>query len=183
MTEWTLDAAHANVEFSIKHMMITTIRGRFQELALEVDFDDQAPERSSVVARIATASITTNEERRDGHLKGPDFLDTEKYPELLFRSTSIAKISDHDFQITGDLTIKDQTHPVVLNTELLGTVPGLQGGLLTAVSADTRISRNDWGLAWNVALESGGWLVGDEITIHIEFELMAAARELVATTA
>ena len=183
MTEWTLDAAHANVEFSIKHMMITTIRGRFQELELDVDFDDQAPERSSVVARIATASITTNEERRDGHLKSPDFLDTEKYPELRFRSTSIAKFSDHDFQITGDLTIKDQTHPVVLNTELLGTVPGLQGGLVTAVSADTKINRKDWGLSWNVALETGGWLVGDEITIHIEFELTAAARELVATTA
>jgi polyisoprenoid-binding protein YceI len=183
MTDWTLDAAHANVEFSIKHMMITTIRGRFEELALEVDFDDQAPERSSVVARIATASITTNEERRDGHLKSPDFLDVEKYPEMVFRSTSIAKVSDRDFQITGDLTIRDQTHPVVLNTELLGTVPGLQGGRLTAVSADTRINRKDWGLSWNVALESGGWLVGDEIKIHIEFELVAAALELAAAAA
>ena len=183
MTDWTLDTAHANVEFSIKHMMITTIRGRFEELALKVDFDDQAPERSSVVARIATASITTNEERRDGHLKSPDFLDVEKYPEMVFRSTSIAKFSDRDFQITGDLTIRDQTHPVVLNTELLGTVPGLQGGRLTAVSADTRINRKDWGLSWNVALESGGWLVGDEIKIHIEFELVAAAPELAAAAA
>jgi polyisoprenoid-binding protein YceI len=183
MTDWTLDTAHANVEFSIKHMMITTIRGRFEELALEVDFDDQAPERSSVVARIPTASITTNEARRDGHLKSPDFLDVEKYPEMVFRSTSIAKFSDHDFQITGDLTIRDQTHPVVLNTELLGTMPGLQGGLLTAVSADTKINRKDWGLSWNVALESGGWLVGDEIKIHIEFELVAAALELAAAAA
>jgi polyisoprenoid-binding protein YceI len=183
MTDWTLDTAHANVEFSIKHMMITTIRGRFEELALEVDFDDQAPERSSVVARIATASITTNEVRRDGHLKSPDFLDVEKYPEMVFRSTSIAKFSDRDFQITGDLTIRDQTHPVVLNTELLGIVPGLQGGQLTAVSADTRINRKDWGLSWNVALESGGWLVGDEIKIHIEFELVAAAPELAAAAA
>jgi polyisoprenoid-binding protein YceI len=183
MTDWTLDTAHANVEFSIKHMMITTIRGRFEELALEVDFDDQAPERSSVVARIATASITTNEERRDGHLKSPDFLDVEKYPEMVFRSTSIAKLSDRDFQITGDLTIRDQTHPVVLNTELLGTVPGLQGGRLTAVSADARINRKAWGLSWNVALESGGWLVGDEIKIHIEFELVAAAPELAVAAA
>jgi len=100
-----------------------------------------------------------------------------------FRSTSIAKVSDRDYEITGDLTIKDQTHPVVLSTELLGTVPGLQGGLLTAVSAETKISRTDWGLSWNVALESGGWLVGDEIKIHIEFELMAAAPELAAATA
>src|ERR1017187_10347363 len=82
MTEWTLDTAHANVEFSIKHMMITTIRGQFQELEVDVKFDEQAPERSSVVARIKTASITTNQERRDGHLRSPDFLDTEKYPEM-----------------------------------------------------------------------------------------------------
>jgi len=183
MTDWTLDTAHANVEFSIKHMMITTIRGHFQELALEVDFDEQAPERSSVVARIATASITTNEERRDGHLRSPDFLDVEKYPEMIFRSTSIARFSDRDFQITGDLTIRDQTHQVVLDAELLGSATGLQGGRLTAVSADTKINRKDWGLTWNVALESGGWLVGDTITIHIEFELMAAAPELASATA
>ena len=181
MTEWTLDAAHANVEFSIKHMMITTIRGRFQELSLEVDFDEQAPERSSVVARIATASITTNEERRDSHLRSADFLDAETYPEMRFTSTSIAKISARDYQISGDLTIKDQTHPVVLATELLGTVPGMQGGRLTAVSADTKINRKDWGLTWNVSLESGGWLVGDEIKIHLEFELVAPAVEVAAT--
>ena len=182
MPEWTLDAAHANVEFSIKHMMITTIRGRFQELEVDVEFDEQAPERSSVVARVATASITTNQERRDAHLKSADFLDAENYPELLFKSTSIAKISDRDYQISGDLTIKDQTHPVVLDAELLGTVPGMQGGRLTAVSADTRINREDWGLTWNVSLESGGWLVGDEIKIHIEFELVAPALELAAAT-
>ena len=182
MTEWTLDAAHANVEFSIKHMMITTIRGRFQELALDVVFDEQTPERSSVVARIATASITTNQERRDGHLRSADFLDSERYPEMLFVSTGIAKISDRDYKISGNLTIRDQTHPVVLDTELLGTVPGMQGGRLTAVSADTKINRKDWGLTWNVSLESGGWLVGDEITIHLEFELVAPALAPVATT-
>ena len=183
MTEWTLDTAHANVEFSIKHMMITTIRGQFQELAVDVNFDEQAPDRSSVVARIKTASITTNQERRDGHLRSPDFLDTEKYPEMLFRSTAIAKVSDRDYRISGDLTIKDQTHPVVLDAQLLGTVTGMQGGLLTGISADTKISRKDWDLSWNVALESGGWLLGDEITIHIEFELMAAAPEPAAATA
>lgn len=181
MTEWTLDAAHANVEFSVKHMMITTIRGRFQELEVDVDFDEQAPDRSSVVARIATDSITTNQERRDAHLKSADFLDAENYPEMLFKSTSIGKISDRKYQITGDLTIKDQTHQVVLDAELLGTVAHMQGGRLTAVSADTRINRKDWGLTWNVTLESGGWLVGDEIAIHIEFELVAPALDLAAT--
>ena len=102
---------------------------------------------------------------------------------MLFRSTGIAKVSDRDYRISGELTIKDQTHPVVLDAQLLGTVTGMQGGLLTGISADTKISRKDWGLSWNVALESGGWLVGDEITIHIEFELVAPARELAAATA
>jgi polyisoprenoid-binding protein YceI len=183
MTEWTLDAAHANVEFSVKHMMISTIRGRFQELEVDVDFDEQAPQRSSVVARIKTASVTTNQERRDTHLKSADFFDVETYPEMVFKSTHIAKVSDRDYEISGDLTIKDQTHPVVLEAELLGTVAGMQGGRLTAVSADTRIDRKDWGITWNVGLESGGWLVGDEIKIHIEFELTAPALELAAATA
>ena len=183
MTRWTLDAAHANVEFSVKHMMITTIRGRFNELDLEVDFDESAPERSSVVARIATASLSTNQERRDGHLRSADFFDVERFPEMTFRSTSIAKVSNRDYEITGDLTIKDQTHPVVLDAELLGTVAGMQGGRLTAVSADAKIDRKAWGLSWNVALESGGWLVGDDIKIHLEFELVAPALELVGATA
>jgi polyisoprenoid-binding protein YceI len=180
MTTWTLDSAHASVEFSIKHMMITTIRGRFDQLELDVDFDEKVPERSSVVARIPTASITTNQERRDGHLRSADFLDVETYPEMLFKSTSIARISPRLFTITGDLTIRDQTHPVTLDAELLGTVPGMQGGRLTAISADARIDRKAWGLTWNVPLESGGWLVGDEIRIHIEFELVAPAVEVAA---
>ncbi len=183
MTEWTLDAAHANVEFSVKHMMISTIRGRFQDLEVDVAFDEQAPERSSVVARIKTASITTNQERRDTHLKGADFFDVDAFPEMRFASKSIAKVSDRHFEISGDLTIKGQTHPVVLDAELLGIVAGMRGGRLTAVSADTRIDRRDWGLTWNVGLESGGWLVGDTIRIHIEFELTAPAVELAAATA
>ncbi len=173
MTKLTLDAAHANVEFSIKHMLITTIRGRFTELEVDVDFDETAPERSSVDARIRTASITTNQERRDAHLRSADFLDAEAFPEMRFTSTKIRKLDDRAFTIDGDLTIRDQTHPVVLDAELLGTVTGMHGERVTAVSARTKISRKDWSLTWNVALESGGWLVGDEIGVHIEFELVA----------
>ncbi len=175
MTRLTLDAAHANVEFSIKHMMITTIRGSFRELEVDVDFDEQAPERSSVEARIGTASITTNQERRDAHLRSADFLDSDAFPEMRFTSTHIRKLDDRAFAIAGDLTIKDQTHPVVLDAELLGTVTGMRGERVTAVSARSKISRKDWGLTWNVALESGGWLVGDEIGVNIEFELVAPA--------
>ena len=174
MTPWTLDLAHANVEFAVKHMMLTTIRGRFQDLAVEADFDEQAPERSSVVARIATASITTDQERRDAHLKSADFLDAERYPEMRFTSTAIARVSPRSYEITGDLTIRDQTHPVVLHAKLLGTVAGLQGGRMTAISADARISRKDWGLTWNGVLESGGVLVGDDVKISIEVAAVQA---------
>jgi polyisoprenoid-binding protein YceI len=177
MTKLTLDAAHANVEFSVKHMMITTIRGHFADLEVDVDFDEAAPERSSVVARIATASIDTNQERRDAHLRSADFLDADNFPEMRFTSTQIRKLDDKAFAIEGDLTIRDQTHPVVLDAELLGTVTGMRGERVTAVSARTKISRKDWGLTWNVALEGGGWLVGDEIGIHIEFELVAPVAE------
>ena len=100
---------------------------------------------------------------------------------MLFRSTGITRLGEHDYQIAGDLTIKDQTHPVVLDAELLGSASSMSGGRLTAVSADTRINRKDWGLGWNVALESGGWLVGDEIKIHLEFELTAPALGAVGT--
>lgn len=99
------------------------------------------------------------------------------YPELLFKSTGIQKVSASDYRITGDLTIKDQTRSVVLDTEILGMVPHMQGGRIASFSADTKISRKDWDLTWNMALESGGWLVGDEIRIHIESELVAPALE------
>ena len=185
MDTWTLDAAHANVEFSVKHMMITTIRGQFRELEVDVDLDEAAPERSTVAARIATASITTNQEQRDGHLRSPDFFDVATYPQILFKSTRIEKVGGPAYKVHGDLTIKDRTRPVVLDAELLDTFTGMQGGRLAAVSADTTINRKDWGLTWNVALESGGWLVGDEVKVHLEFELKAPAaelaRELVAT--
>jgi polyisoprenoid-binding protein YceI len=183
MSTWTLDAAHANVEFSVKHMMVTTIRGRFQKVVVDVDFDEEAPERSSVTARIDAASLTTNQEQRDGHLRSADFLDAEKYPELVFTSTDIEKVDSTHYRIGGDLRIRDQTHRVVLDSETLGIVPHLQGGRLAAFSADTKISRKDWGLTWNVSLESGGWLVGDEIRIHIEFELVAPAVEAAVATA
>jgi polyisoprenoid-binding protein YceI len=185
MSTWTLDSAHSQVEFSVKHMMITTVRGQFRKFTVEVDFDEKTPEKSSVVAHLDASSIDTGMEARDAHLKSADFFETERYPELTFRSTKISKDGE-GYRIAGDLTIKGATHPVTLEAEIGGIVPNMQGGRRAAFNATTRISRKAWGLSWNVALESGGILVSDEIKISIDLAVLqaeAAGRELAASAA
>jgi polyisoprenoid-binding protein YceI len=173
MSTWTLDPAHSQIEFSVKHMMVTTVRGQFRKFTTEVDFDENHPERSSVVAHIDASSIDTGMEARDAHLRSPDFFDTEANPELTFRSTSIEARGD-GFKITGDLTIRGETKPIVLDAEIAGVVPNMQGGRRAAFNATTKISRKAWGLTWNVALESGGFLVGDEIKITLDIAALQA---------
>ena len=173
MSTWILDAAHSQIEFAVKHMMITTVRGQFRKFTAEVDFDEEHPERSSVVAHIDASSIETGMEARDVHLRGTDFFDTEKFPELTFRSTSI-EISGDGYKINGDLTVRGNTRPVVLDAEIGGVVPNMQGGRRAAFDATTKISRKAWGLTWNVALESGGFLVGDEIKISLDIAVLQA---------
>jgi polyisoprenoid-binding protein YceI len=173
MSTWTLDPAHSQIEFSVKHMMVTTVRGQFRKFTTEVDFDEEHPERSSVVAHIDASSIDTGMEARDAHLRSPDFFDTEANPELTFRSTSIEARGD-GFKITGDLTIRGETKPIVLDAEIAGVVPNMQGGRRAAFNATTKISRKAWGLTWNVALESGGFLVGDEIKITLDIAALQA---------
>ena len=173
MSTWTLDPAHSQIEFSVKHMMVTTVRGQFRKFTTEVDFDENHPERSSVVAHIDASSIDTGMEARDAHLRSSDFFDTEANPELTFRSTSIEARGD-SFKITGDLTIRGETKPIVLDAEIAGVVPNMQGGRRAAFNATTKISRKAWGLTWNVALESGGFLVGDEIKITLDIAALQA---------
>jgi polyisoprenoid-binding protein YceI len=184
MSAWTLDPAHSQIEFAVKHMMVTTVRGQFRKFAVDVDFDEENPERSSVVAHIDASSIDTGMEARDAHLRSADFFEVEKYPDLAFRSTAIAAVKD-GYRIDGELTIRGETRPVSLEAEIGGVVPNLQGGRRAAFSATTRISRKAWGLTWNVALESGGWLVGDEIKITIDLAVLQAeaAGERAATAA
>ncbi|HEX7492514.1 MAG TPA: YceI family protein [Candidatus Limnocylindrales bacterium] len=184
MSTWTLDAAHSQIEFSVKHMMITTVRGQFRQFTVDVDFDEEHPEASSVVAHVDASSIETGMEARDVHLKGADFLAADQYPELTFRSTGIAADGD-GYKIDGDLTIHGQTHPVKLEAEIGGVVPNMQGGRRAAFNATTKISRKAFGLSWNVALESGGFLVGDEIKISIDLAVLQAegAGRVAASTA
>jgi len=173
MNTWTLDSAHSQIEFAVKHMMVTTIRGQFRKFSVDVDFDEEQPDRSSIVAHIEASSIDTGMEARDAHLRSGDFFDAETFPELTFRSTSIMAAGD-GYRIDGDLTIRGVTRPVTLEAEIGGVVANLQGGRRAAFSAMTRISRRAWGLTWNVALESGGFLVGDDIKVSIDVAVVQA---------
>jgi len=169
---WKIDPAHTEINFTVRHMMISNARGRFEKFAGAVEFDEQTPAASSVDVQIEAASITTKEAQRDGHLRSPDFLDAEKYPYLTFKSKRVEVIDANHGRIIGDLTIRDITREVVLDTEYSGTAKSPFGHTSAGFTASTTINRKDWGLTWNMALETGGWLVSDEIKISIEIEII-----------
>lgn len=176
MKSWKLDAAHSQIAFAVKHMMVTTVRGRFDRFEVDVDLDETDPTKSSVVARIDAASINTGADGRDQHLRSADFFDAAQYPEITFRSSRIERHGD-DAKVFGDLTIRGETRPVTLDVEFNGIVPNMQGGRRAAFEATTKLSRKQWGLNWNVALESGGWLVSDDIKVEIDAAFVQAAEE------
>jgi polyisoprenoid-binding protein YceI len=169
---WQIDASHSSIQFSVRHMMISTVRGRFEEFTGEVNFDEQNPRNSSVAVEIKAESLYTKDESRDGHLKSPDFLNVADYPVLTFQSKRVEKIDDSHGRIYGDLTIRDVTREVALDTEFVGKARSPWGTTAAGFSASTSIDRKDWGLVWNVALETGGVLVGDSVKIDIELELV-----------
>ena len=172
---WKVDAAHSSVEFAVRHMMISTVRGRFEKFDITVDLDANRPELAAISAVIDTASINTREEKRDAHLRSADFFDAENYPQITFKSTKVQPKGDEDFLITGDLTIRGETHPVTFKAHSEGQGKSPFGYTAWGFSASTTINRKDWGLNWNVALETGGWLVADEIKINLEVELAQQA--------
>ncbi|MGI8586382.1 MAG: YceI family protein [Chloroflexia bacterium] len=171
-TKWTLDKNHSQVEFSAKHMMFTTVRGRFNSVEAEVDWNEADPTKSSVVATIDANSLTTFNDQRDTHLRSGDFFEVEKNPTITFRSTRIEAAGKNEFRITGDLTVRGVTKEVALATTYEGRGVDPYGNVHAAFAAHTTINRKDWGLTWNVALETGGVLVGDTIKIDIEAELL-----------
>ena len=173
---WKIDPVHSQITFSVRHMMISNVHGRFENFSGEVDFNEDAPQNSSVDVKIEAASINTREPKRDGHLRSPDFLNAEQYPQLTFKSTRIEPFDDHHAKIYGDLTIRDLTREVTLDTEYAGQSK-MWGNTSAGFSASTRINRKDWGLNWNQLLESGGLLVGDEISINIELEIVKVTDE------
>ncbi len=170
-----LDKAHAGIDFSVRHMMISKVRGRFDSFDGVFNLDPVHPERSTFDVTIDAASISTRDAQRDGHLKSADFFDVETYPSLRFVSTKVEVTSKDTAKLYGDLTIRDVTKPVVLDVEFTGSQKSPWGNMSYGFEATTKINRKDWGLTWNVGLETGGVLVGEEITIHIELELVQVA--------
>lgn len=170
MTTWTLDPAHTLVEFAAKHMMITTVKGRFADVEGTLHIDDAHPTKSSADVTIKTASIDTRTDQRDTHLKSADFLEADKFPVIRFTSTNVEPLGGERLRVTGDLTIRNVTKPVVLDVTHEGRSKDPWGGDRVGFSARTKIDRRDFGLVWNQALETGGVLVSNEIRISLEVE-------------
>lgn len=168
---WSLDTAHTVVGFSARHLVAAKVRGSFKTFSGTIDIADPL-EDSSVQVTIDAGSIDTGVEDRDGHLRSPDFLDVAGHPTLEFRSTAVRRVGK-SYEIDGELTIRGTTRPVTLDMEYLGIVTDPWGNNKALFSASTKIDREDWGLTWNAALETGGWLVGK--TVDIELEVQAAS--------
>ena len=170
---WHLDPAHSRVGFSVRHLGLSKVRGEFKDFTAEIVVGER-PGGSRVSAEIQAASIDTREEQRDGHLRSADFLDVESYPVLTFESTEVRHVQSDDWEIDGDLTIRGTTRPITLEVTFEGAAPDpTQGGAEKAVlSGKTRVNREDFGLTWNMALETGGWLVGKDIDVDIEIEAL-----------
>jgi len=175
-TTYEIDPAHSSAQFSVRHMMITNVRGGFSSVKGTVVYDADNPSASTVEATIDVNTIATLDAQRDTHLKSADFLDSEKYPTITFKSTKIESAGPDEAKVTGDLTIHGVTKEVVLKVEgptQEGKDPW--GNLRIGASATTKIKRSDFGLTWNAALETGGIMVGDDLKIDLEVQMIKAA--------
>ena len=168
---WKLDPTHSAVEFSARHMMFTTVKGRFSDIDGTITVDGDSPASAVVNATMKVASIDTRTEQRDAHLRSADFLDAEHFPDVTFSSTSIRGGKDK-FALTGNLTIRGTTRPVTLDVTYEGTGKDPWGGERMGFAADGKIDRREFGLTWNQVLEAGGVLVSNEIKIHIDAQLV-----------
>ena len=168
---YQIDSSHSGANFSVKHMMVTNVSGRFSNVKGAVTFDENNLSKSSIEATVDIETINTNEPKRDAHLKSPDFFDAAKFPQMTFKSTKVYKAGGVT-KADGDLTLHGVTKPVTLTlTELSGEVKHPMGTIVRGAVATTRISRKDYGLTWNKTIEAGGVVVGDEIAITLEIEL------------
>ena len=169
-TKWAIDPAHSEVQFKVKHLMISTVTGSFKQFGAEAQLEGDDLTNAQVSFWADTASIFTNDEKRDAHLRSPDFFDSEQFPKLTFTSTRIEG-SGSNWKVTGDLTIKGVTKPVTLDVEWSGQAKDPWGNTKAGLNLSGKIDRKEWGLTWNAALETGGVLVSDEVRILCEVQL------------
>jgi polyisoprenoid-binding protein YceI len=167
---WIIDKTHSIVEFAVKHLVVTTVKGQFRDFDGTMRLDEANPENSSVAASIDVASIDTNVADRDAHLRSDDFFNAERFPKITFKSTRVERVNDGRAKVHGDLTIRDVTRPVVLDTDYDGQVDDPWGNRRAAFTATTQISRKEFNVRWNQVIETGGAVVGDniKITLHLE---------------
>lgn len=173
--QYTFDLSHSSVGFHVRHLMISKVHGRFTSWTGSLEIDEADLGRSKLAVEIDAASIDTKEPKRDEHLRSADFFDVEKFPKLTFASTAVEVVDDENLRVTGDLTIHGVTKSVVLEVERSAEVRDPWGNVRTGFSATTAISRKEFGLHWNAALEAGGVVVGDKVTIQLEIEAILAA--------
>ena len=167
-TKWVLDPTHSELSFKAKHLMITNVKGEFRSFSVELDGEDFA--KSKIKVTIDASSISTNDFKRDGHLKSADFLDVENHKEILFKGTSFVHLKDEKYLLKGMLTIKGISNEISLDVEFGGINKDPWGGEKAGFSINGKIKRKDWGLNWNAALETGGVLVSDEVRISGEVQ-------------
>jgi polyisoprenoid-binding protein YceI len=177
---WKTDYKHSSIEFTGRHMMFTKVRGRFDAFEGTINFDPSNPTNTTVEVEIETASLKTNDEGRDQHLRSADFLNVEAYPTMKFVSKRVEQKDDTHGTLIGDLTIRGEKRQVSLDVEYYGLQPDPWGNTRAVFSGSTTINRKDWGLTWNVALEAGGFLVSDKIDINIEIQLVQEAEAVPA---
>ena len=169
---WQIDTSHSEIQFTVRHMMISKVRGNFASFSGNIELDENNPAAAAVDVTVDIASIDTRDEQRDGHLRSADFFDVETYPQAHFRSTNVERIGDKKAKVTGDLTLHGVTKPIILDVEYEGMAKSPWGTYSAGFTASTKLNRKEWGLSWNQALETGGVLVGEEVTINVEVELV-----------
>ena len=167
---WTIDPTHSSVEFSVKHMMFTTVRGRFNNFSGTLNIDEADPTRSYAEGKVEISSVDTRDANRDAHLRSADFFEAEKYPYMTMRATHVKATGRGQYRVTAALTIKDVPREVVFDVHAVPIGKDPWGNHRWGFSAETSINRKDFGLNWNVALETGGWLVGDQVKISVELQ-------------
>ncbi|AWM14031.1 YceI family protein [Flavobacterium sp. NRK F10] len=170
-TNWTIDTTHSKVGFKVKHMMFTNVSGKFNTYDATIETDEDDFTKAAIAFSADINSVDTNNDDRDNHLKSADFFDGEKFPKLSFKATSLASKGD-DYELTGDLTIKDVTKAVTLPAEFSGLMKDPWGNTKAGLNVYGKINRKDFGLNWNAALETGGVLVGEEVKFEIELQLL-----------
>ena len=178
--QWDFDLSHSSVNFHVRHLMVSKVHGRFTSWNGTLELDEEDLTKSKLTVTIDAASVDTKEQKRDDHLRSPDFFEVEKYPHLTFVSKEIKRASNDRYLVAGDLTIRGITKAVTLEVEGGDVVKDPWGGTRTGFSAKTSVNRKDFGLTWNLALEAGGFVVGDKIEITLEIEAIQKAASVAA---